>query len=80
MLVKALQLYEDGLCSGCGQSAAHTFYNPKDAVPGPGMRNIRSFEPAQITCVACEMSEGIRKKEELGSGVKMYVKNLMEEQ
>lgn len=66
MLVQALQMHEDGLCSGCGQPLMHT----------SDMDNIWAFELDSVSCHACEFLENARKTE-AKPGVKTYIQNLM---
>lgn len=50
-LALALQCYEEGLCSGCGQPVDLT--HSSDGKPG------RGFEVHSFTCTACEELESI---------------------
>lgn len=45
LAIEALQIYEDSLCSGCGQSVFHT--HDQD--------NAGEFEIARVTCLGCEV-------------------------
>lgn len=67
LLLKALQIYEDGICGGCGQPLAHT----------SDINNVWAFDLARLSCQACEFLDNSRKNDPPGAGVKTYVKNLM---
>lgn len=65
-LAEALQLYEDGLCGGCGMPAWMA-YDPRNA----GEFELRD----DVECIACEQRELDDSKP--SPGVKKYLVNLI---
>lgn len=75
LLIEALQVYEDNLCSGCGQPLAHTSWDKQSG--GPGLENIHAFKIGEVNCSACEVLENKNAGDEPKAGVKRYIRNLM---
>lgn len=69
LLVKALRLFEDGLCS-CGNPLSHT----SDLV------NTMAWEYQDVTCAACQILENKAKQDtDSKPGLKRYITNKMSE-
>lgn len=67
LLLQAFQMYEDGLCGGCGQPLIHSTDDQSHDL----------FPLKTTTCYACTGLEGEAKKDPPGNGVKRYVANEM---
>jgi uncharacterized cysteine cluster protein YcgN (CxxCxxCC family) len=68
LLLEAFQIYEDSLCSGCGQSGFHV-YEPRNTV---------KFDVETTVCVACESRETHQANHtDRVHGEKVYVVNDM---
>jgi uncharacterized cysteine cluster protein YcgN (CxxCxxCC family) len=69
LMLEAFQLYDDSLCSGCGQSALHAL----------DVGNTREYTVDTATCLGCNVRESWQANhgDERTKGEKVYVVNQM---